>query len=171
MIEWFRWWHANSRNGSPGNISVNAILVADIAHSCAIEKKCCYPNWREVQKTSSLGNDEFMEAFTELERLRIVFSGFPSLLLSLVDKWPIPPMFGRMPILRPSAEVWNKIRANIFKRDNYTCQYCGEYGKKLECDHVIPVSRGGSHQDDNLVAACFKCNRSKRDKLIEEWLQ
>jgi hypothetical protein len=71
--------------------------------------------------------------------------------------------------LRPCAEVWRKIRAVIFERDDYTCQYCGERGKKLECDHVIPVSRGGSHTDDNLVTACFKCNRSKRDKLVHEW--
>ncbi len=55
-------------------------------------------------------------------------------------------------------------------RDNYACQYCGEYAKKLECDHVIPVAHGGGHSLENLKTACFKCNRSKRDKLIEEWM-
>lgn len=70
---------------------------------------------------------------------------------------------------RPLAHIWRVIRSRIFKRDNYTCQYCGEHGKKLECDHVIPVSRGGSHADENLVTACFACNRSKRDKLVSEW--
>lgn len=71
--------------------------------------------------------------------------------------------------LRPSAEVWRSIRTYIFGRDDYTCQYCGERGKKLECDHVIPISRGGSNEESNLVTACFSCNRSKRDKLVSEW--
>lgn len=71
--------------------------------------------------------------------------------------------------LRPSAEVWAKIRARIFERDNYTCQYCGAYGVALECDHIFPVARGGSHDDDNLNTACFPCNRSKRDKTLDEW--
>lgn len=55
-------------------------------------------------------------------------------------------------------------------RDDYTCAYCGERGKKLECDHVIPVSRGGSNEKYNLVTSCFSCNRSKSDKLLSEWL-
>lgn len=70
---------------------------------------------------------------------------------------------------RPPSHLWNAIRSAIFARDNYTCQYCGERGKKLECDHVLPVSKGGSHAEDNLVTACFACNRSKHDKLIGEW--
>lgn len=52
---------------------------------------------------------------------------------------------------------------------DYTCQYCGVRGTKLECDHKHPVARGGSHDDENLVTACRTCNRSKRDKLITEW--
>lgn len=71
--------------------------------------------------------------------------------------------------LRPSPEVWKVIRARIFKRDNYTCQYCGRSGVRLECDHVIPVAQGGSSDDGNLATACFDCNRSKRDKTPDEW--
>lgn len=71
---------------------------------------------------------------------------------------------------RPSSAEWSAIRARIFERDNYTCQYCGERGKKLECDHVYPVSRGGTHDDDNLKTACRSCNRNKRNKTVEEWL-
>lgn len=70
---------------------------------------------------------------------------------------------------RPSAEVWAKIRASVFHRDNYTCQYCGKRGVTLECDHVTPVSRGGSNDASNLVTACRKCNRAKRAKTLEEW--
>lgn len=72
---------------------------------------------------------------------------------------------------RPPANVWKEIRERIFKRDNYTCGYCGEIGKRLECDHVVPVSKGGSHDDENLVTSCFKCNRSKAAKLLTNWVK
>jgi hypothetical protein len=71
--------------------------------------------------------------------------------------------------MRPPAHVWKAARERIFERDNYTCAYCGERGGKLECDHIIPVARGGTHDDANLTTACFPCNRSKRDKTVEEW--
>lgn len=71
--------------------------------------------------------------------------------------------------LRPSAEAWMRIRSRIFERDDYRCQYCGRRGGALECDHVIPVSRGGSSDEWNLKTACRTCNRSKRDKLLSEW--
>lgn len=72
-------------------------------------------------------------------------------------------------IYRPSAEVWIRIRRGIFERDDYTCQYCGASGVRLECDHVIPVSQGGSNDDSNLVTACLECNRSKGARTPEEW--
>lgn len=71
---------------------------------------------------------------------------------------------------RPSGQEWVTLRGEIFKRDDFTCQYCGERGERLECDHVVPVSRGGASDPDNLTTACFACNRSKRDKLVSEWL-
>jgi 5-methylcytosine-specific restriction endonuclease McrA len=70
---------------------------------------------------------------------------------------------------RPHASLWAQIRAFVFDRDNYTCRYCGELGGRLECDHVVPVSRGGTNDTENLTTACFRCNRSKRAKLVEEW--
>lgn len=72
---------------------------------------------------------------------------------------------------RPSAWEWDALRRTVYARDDYTCAYCGERGRKLECDHVIPVSRGGSNDLDNLVTACRPCNRSKRDKTPAEWRQ
>lgn len=66
---------------------------------------------------------------------------------------------------------WRVIREAVFRRDNFTCAYCGEYGKKLQCDHIVPISRGGSNSFDNLTTACRSCNASKRDKLISEWVQ
>lgn len=71
---------------------------------------------------------------------------------------------------RPPAHIWRALRNEVFERDTYTCQYCGAAWVCLECDHIIPVSRGGSHDRENLTTACFRCNRAKRDKTPEEWL-
>lgn len=71
---------------------------------------------------------------------------------------------------RPPAHEWRELRGVVFERDDYTCQYCGERGGKLECDHVVPVSRGGSNELENLATACKKCNRSKRAKTPAEWM-
>lgn len=71
--------------------------------------------------------------------------------------------------LRPSGGAWEAIRSLIFRRDDYTCQYCGERGGRLECDHVVPVADGGAHTESNLVTACFDCNRSKGSKSLAEW--
>lgn len=70
---------------------------------------------------------------------------------------------------RPGPQEWVAIRAEVFERDNYTCQYCGVHGVKLECDHVIPVCKGGSSFAENLATACYACNRSKGGKTVEEW--
>lgn len=70
---------------------------------------------------------------------------------------------------RPVASVWAALRAAVFKRDDFTCTYCGERGRRLECDHIEPVARGGQHGMDNLTTACLACNRSKRDKTLAEW--
>lgn len=70
---------------------------------------------------------------------------------------------------RPSGDKWAELRTMIFVRDDYTCQYCGQRGGRLECDHIKPVSKGGKHVASNLATACFRCNRSKRAKTLTEW--
>jgi len=73
--------------------------------------------------------------------------------------------------LRPNADEWGRLRSQVFARDDYTCVYCGTRGTRLECDHVVPVSRGGENEIENLATACFSCNRKKRAKLVSEWRQ
>lgn len=61
-------------------------------------------------------------------------------------------------------------RHNIFKRDNYTCVYCGSTKKAdLTLDHVIPQSKGGPNTWNNLVTACKRCNNEKDDLSLEEY--
>lgn len=64
---------------------------------------------------------------------------------------------------------WAAIRSAVFERDNFTCRYCRARGGRLECDHVTPLSRGGVTTQENLVTACFSCNRRKGAKTISEW--
>ncbi|KPM46648.1 HNH endonuclease [Jiulongibacter sediminis] len=58
-------------------------------------------------------------------------------------------------------------RQNIFKRDGNKCVYCGN-SRELTLDHVIPKSRGGKTNWDNLVAACRRCNSRKGHFTPEE---
>lgn len=69
------------------------------------------------------------------------------------------------------ALMTSKMRESIKKRDNYTCCHCGNSIHKepnllLEIDHVIPVSKGGRTEENNLQTLCWKCNRSKSDKIL-----
>jgi len=65
-----------------------------------------------------------------------------------------------------------RLRFEIFKRDNFTCQYCGrnvrEDKVKLHCDHIIPRNKGGLFVDNNLITSCEECNLGKRDILLSE---
>lgn len=60
-------------------------------------------------------------------------------------------------------------RFEIFKRDSFTCQYCGVKPPKtpLEVDHIIPVSKGGTNDEHNLITACFDCNRGKSNIIAD----
>lgn len=59
--------------------------------------------------------------------------------------------------------ISKKTRFEIFKRDSFTCQYCGNHPPKclLEIDHITPLSKGGDNTENNLITSCFECNRGK----------
>ena len=69
---------------------------------------------------------------------------------------------------KSNSAQWKKIRLRILMRDGYECYWCGMDADTV--DHIIPVAKGGTDVDDNLVAACRKCNFSKRDKLPDEFI-
>ena len=71
------------------------------------------------------------------------------------------------------ALMTKKMREAIKARDNFTCCTCGnsihtEPNLLLEIDHIIPVSKGGHTVEDNLQTLCWKCNRAKSNKLINQ---
>jgi 5-methylcytosine-specific restriction endonuclease McrA len=61
-------------------------------------------------------------------------------------------------------------RRNLFLRDDYTCQYCGQRRSTdhLSVDHVLPRSRGGNTSWENCVLACVGCNARKADRTLRE---
>jgi 5-methylcytosine-specific restriction endonuclease McrA len=61
-------------------------------------------------------------------------------------------------------------RRLIFKRDNYTCQYCGKKpgSEELNIDHVLPSSKGGLTTWENCVLSCVECNSRKADRTPQQ---
>lgn len=71
--------------------------------------------------------------------------------------------------LRLPDSEWIPLVHRIVARDGHQCQYCGVHDD-LTADHVEPMTRGGTHEDTNLVACCLTCNRKKSNRLLSEWL-
>ena len=69
------------------------------------------------------------------------------------------------------SDISKVLRDRILERDNYTCQYCGKSRWKdeikLEVDHIIPISKGGTDNINNLTTSCRKCNRQKMNKILK----
>ncbi len=61
-------------------------------------------------------------------------------------------------------------RFNVFLRDGFACQYCGEapHARDLTLDHVVPRARGGGTRWTNVVAACRPCNHGKGSRTPDE---
>ncbi len=59
-------------------------------------------------------------------------------------------------------------RIAVYERDRYQCRYCGAKDRHVAIDHVMPGSRGGSDDLENLVSACKICNCRKGNKTPEE---
>lgn len=66
--------------------------------------------------------------------------------------------------------IKRELRLAVYKRDNFTCQYCGFHAseQELQIDHIIPVSRGGTNDIDNLVTSCARCNKKKGARLPQD---
>lgn len=66
--------------------------------------------------------------------------------------------------------VGKTTRFEVFKRDGFVCQYCGAHPPAvvLEVDHIEAVSSGGGNDIDNLVTACFDCNRGKAARPLSD---
>ncbi|MBB6611917.1 HNH endonuclease [Pontibacter sp. Tf4] len=93
---------------------------------------------------------------SEIESLRTVSTTFPVPSVIRLQRYVHVPYHGIA-----------LSRHNIMRRDNYTCQYCGN-ARNLTLDHLLPRSRGGETNWLNLVTACSRCNTRKGDRTPEE---
>ena len=69
------------------------------------------------------------------------------------------------------ALMTSRLRDSIKLRDKYSCRYCdvsvsAEPHLLLEVDHILPVSKGGLSTEDNLQTLCWRCNRTKSNKIV-----
>ena len=62
------------------------------------------------------------------------------------------------------------LRFDVLEKDNFTCQYCGVKAPevKIEIDHIIPISKDGTNEIENLTTACFECNVGKSNKILKQ---
>lgn len=64
--------------------------------------------------------------------------------------------------------TWSEFM-RIARRFDYCCAYCGEKPERLDPDHVVPLSRGGTNTPSNLLPCCLMCNSSKNAMTLSEW--
>ena len=172
MADWLRLWHgtvtdtkflwAARRSGARFG-DVMAVWLALLEEASQQKKRGDVTGFDVDRCADLLGVSR--EAVTEIVKAmegRFIENG-------RVVEDPRRPIFVQAPDGRLPTPEWNGVRARIFERDNYTCQYCGARGVPLECDHVFPISKGGSNDEGNLVAACVACNRSKGAMTVEQW--
>jgi len=114
-------------------------------------------NWKKAITMLCLGKVEVIEEYHE-EIHSISFTiKLPSVirLLKMVKRPKSPVKFSRH---------------NIYARDRYRCQYCGNRFpiEDLTYDHVLPRSRGGKTEWENIVTCCIECNRNKGGRVPAE---
>jgi hypothetical protein len=68
-------------------------------------------------------------------------------------------------------QIGTHIQWEVYRRDNYTCQYCKRNDVPLTIDHKTPVDLGGTDEQYNLVACCRSCNKEKGNMSYDEWMK
>lgn len=71
---------------------------------------------------------------------------------------------------RKRAKIADSVRFEVFKRDQFKCQYCGRCAPEvvLVLDHIDPHSKGGADEIINLITACRDCNSGKSDRRLSD---
>jgi 5-methylcytosine-specific restriction endonuclease McrA len=114
-------------------------------------------NWKKAITMLCLGKVEVIEEYDRDIHSVSFTLRLPSVvrLLKMVKRHKSPVKFSRQ---------------NIYARDRYRCQYCGDrYAtEELTYDHVLPKSRGGRTEWENIVTCCIDCNREKGGRTPKE---
>ena len=127
-----------------------ALLVQDLARVVTEEYQTHnFTSWAELSAHVQAEGNQFLHS--------------PSIRL-MIPEVILLTRYNRLP---PRLVKFN--RRNIYVRDHFTCQYCGRKPPRedLTIDHVLPKSRGGRSEWENVVLACQRCNAKKGSMLLE----
>ena len=173
---------ARNRFGKWGNVLAAADLDATGYHTAGITDEqlleAIYKAWERLGRqpnTRDLKNGEmgygqttYINRFGSWRNSMIAFKEY------------VQQRQGDIKVMRPSPvehktsrTASKKLRAQVFDRDQATCQLCGANERtkpevKLVLDHIVPYSKGGETTYDNLQVLCRSCNIKKNNKLINK---
>lgn len=102
-----------------------------------------------------------------MEKATLVMNG-RGLIKTVSTSFPAPSIIRLERMVKRPRQAVRLSKREVFRRDNYTCQYCGGHPSRLTVDHVVPRYLGGEHTWDNLVTACPACNLRKGGRLPEQ---
>ena len=101
------------------------------------------------------------------EKATLIMNG-RGVIRSVSRTFPLPSIIRLNHMIKRPRPIVKLSRKEIFRRDNFTCQYCGRQMSNLTIDHVIPRRLGGNTDWDNVVAACPRCNHIKGGMTPEQ---
>lgn len=101
------------------------------------------------------------------EKATLILNG-RGVIHSVSQTYPLPSVIRLKRMIKRPRPIVKFNRKEIFRRDNFTCQYCGRQSSNLTIDHVIPRHLGGDTQWDNVVTACPRCNHLKGGMTPEQ---
>jgi len=101
-----------------------------------------------------------------LERASLVLNG-RGIIRTVSQNFPKPSIIRLQNMVHCPRPQVHLTRKEVFRRDNYTCQYCGKRSAELTIDHVIPKHLGGEQVWENIVTACPRCNHLKGGRKLE----
>ena len=129
-------------------------------------QKGAYADWRKQLAEDDVKNfnpEEYPEAHKreEIEKCCTVFGHMCPIFF--VNE----PFTETTEIRRISRNIPRSTILRVVRRDNSTCQICGKHllDNEIEFDHIIPYSKGGSTEENNIQVTCLDCNRRKSSKI------
>lgn len=104
------------------------------------------------------------------DKCKVIESYEDLLINSAKCSYRVPSILVNAEYVRPKRKV-EFSRTNVFLRDNYQCQYCGDYhpAQGLTFDHYVPRAEGGKTTWTNIVSACKRCNHKKATQNRNRW--
>lgn len=96
----------------------------------------------------------------------------------VIDRMPMEALvkddegkIGKAIIYKSSRQISGHVSWRVFRRDNFTCRYCGANDVPMTVDHLVLWEDGGPSIEENLVTACSKCNKKRGNMQYGDWLR